>query len=126
MAASVLLPTEHQETVAVVQWWEHVCGGYGLSRHLLHHSPNEARRTWTTAASLKAEGMRTGWPDLILAVPRGGKGCLFIEMKRQRGGKLTDEQRTVLGILGGAGTAVAVCKGASEAIARIQEYLRTK
>lgn len=124
MAASVLLPTEHQETVAVVTWWEHVCGSYGLSRHVLHHSPNEARRSFTCAARLKAEGMRTGWPDLILAVPRGGKGCLFLEMKRQKGGKLTDEQRTVLSVLEGAGNAVAVCKGASEAIMRIEEYLR--
>ena len=46
---------------------------------LLHHIPNEGKRT--NGALLKAAGMVSGVPDLSLPVARRGFNGLYIEMK---------------------------------------------
>jgi hypothetical protein len=54
--------------------------------------PNGGRRDAVTGARLKAEGVVAGVADLFLAVPRGGCGGLFVEMKAA-GGRLSAAQR---------------------------------
>jgi len=65
-------------------------------------------------------------PDLCLPVPRGGFHGLYIELKRLRGGRLSEQQRAWLDALGKQGYAVAVCKGWEEAAETIQRYLEGK
>lgn len=121
--ASALCPTETVETKAVVKWWADVCSSYGLPNEALLHIPNEGKRSVRVAAILKAEGMRPGTPDLFLAVPRHNSSGLWIEMKRQKGGVVSDNQRHMMGLLEGLGYEVQVCRGASEALTTIQQYL---
>jgi hypothetical protein len=44
--------------------------------------PNGGLRDPRTAASLKAEGVKSGVPDVFLPIPRHGLAGLFIELKR--------------------------------------------
>ena len=95
------------------------------SRHpaLLWAIPNGGRRDAVTGARLKAEGVLAGIPDLFLSWPANGRHGLFIELKRQRGGKLSKSQQTAISALRNAGYRVEVCRGWVEAKQAIVDYL---
>ena len=83
------IPTEHEEQVMLIKWFDLQ---YPELRGRLAACPNGGQRNVIVAAKLKAEGVRPGYPDLNLLVPRHGFSGLFIELKRQKGGNLTAEQ----------------------------------
>lgn len=82
---------------------------YPHHRRLLHHSPNEGKRSYYIGRRLQAMAMQKGYPDLFLAVPRGGYHGLYVELKSNRG-RLTDEQEVMLALLAEQGYKTAVCK----------------
>ncbi len=47
--------------------------------------PNGGSRNFLEAVNLKKQGVVAGTSDLILLTPRGGFGCLCIEMKAEKG-----------------------------------------
>lgn len=87
---------------------------------LLHHVPNEGKRT--NGAVLKAAGLKTGVPDLYLPVPRGGFHGLYIEMKFGSG-KTTKAQEEFMALLRQQGYKTAVAYGAEQAREIIRHYL---
>lgn len=60
-------------------------------RLLLNHCPCETKRDAKVGAKLRDMGMRAGYPDLVLHLPRHGYGCLGIELKII-GGKQNENQ----------------------------------
>lgn len=114
------VPTEAQEQITLFSWAA-VQAIPELA--LLYHIPNGGSRHKAEAARLRAEGVRSGVPDLCLPVPRGGCHGLYIELKRLRGGRLSEQQRAWLDALGKQGYAVAVCKGWEDAAETILRYL---
>lgn len=86
------VPTEHEEQRALMTWAAAQAVRYP-ELHLLHAIPNGGHRSKATAGKLKAEGVKPGVPDLHLPVPRGSHRSLYLEMKRQKGGKLSEAQR---------------------------------
>lgn len=87
---------------------------------LLHHIPNEGKRT--NGAILKAAGMKSGVPDLCLPVARLGFHGLYIEMKYQKG-KTSVEQEEFMVLLRQQGYKTAVAWGADQAQEIIRHYL---
>ena len=95
-------------------------------RQLLYHVPNGGSRNKIEAARLRAQGVKSGVPDLCLPVARGGNHGLYIALKRQRGGRISEEQvRWIDGLLE-QGYAAAICKGGQEAASVIIDYLQRK
>lgn len=90
---------------------------------MLAHIPNEGKRTKTTGARLKREGLRRGYPDIILDVPRGEYHGLRIELKRRQGYKISTEQKEWIRKLNKQGYAAAFCFGWEEAWEFIHAYL---
>jgi len=119
------IPTESQEQRAVMQWAE-VCKGMCPELALLVHIPNGGLRDPIVAVKLKREGVKKGFPDLFLPVPRGQYHGLMIELKRVKGGVVKPEQKQWLDHLNAQGYRAVVCKGADEAIKEIENYLRGK
>jgi hypothetical protein len=116
--------TEHDEQVNLMQWAAHAtCAHPEL--HLLYAIPNGGQRHKVTAAKLKAEGVKSGVPDLHLPVPRGTFAGLYIELKRRKGGVVSPEQREWLNNLEAHGYRTYVCKGWESARDAILEYLAT-
>ena len=111
------IPTESQEQRAVVDF-------LNLIKCPHFHIPNGGARNKITAARLKAEGVSAGVPDLCIPVPSSGFHGLFIEMKRKKGGSLSDAQKKWLRILDINGYQASVCKGAEDAIQTIERYLK--
>lgn len=74
-------------------------------------------------AKLKREGLREGVSDIQLPVKRGQYGSLFIELKRRKGGRVSDEQREWIDLMWELGNAAYICYGWEEAAKVIEEYL---
>lgn len=110
------VPTEHEEQVRFVNWLETY-----HSEIWFYAVPNGGKRHIRTAVTLKAEGVKRGVPDLHF--PMLG---LWVEMKRQRGGKLSPEQKGWIQHLESIGDTVLVCKGADQAIEQFTEFLEAK
>ncbi len=117
----VIVPTEHEEQVALFQW-----AAANEEEHeelkLLFAVPNGGYRPMATAAQLKAEGVRAGVPDVCLPVARGRFHSLWIEMKRKPN-TTSDAQRAWLDALRRYGHCAVVCWSANEAINSIISYL---
>ncbi len=71
---------------------------------------------------MKAEGLRAGLPDLMLAVATQGAHGLFLEMKA-KGGKVSPAQNEVMGILQEQGYSCFVAFGFEDARNQILIYL---
>ena len=114
--------SEHAEQVAVIQWWDRACRVYGFPPYVLMAIPNAGKRSYAAAAWMKAEGLRSGVPDMFLAIPRVALGGLWIEMKRGKN-KPDAKQEEVMAYLS-LRYAVRVCYSAEEAIATIKEWMK--
>lgn len=76
-----------------------------------------------TGGRLRAEGLKSGVPDLCLPSAHGQYHGLYIEMKRTQGSKTTPEQKEWLAALEAEGYQTALCRGADAAIEIITDYL---
>lgn len=113
---------ESLQQQTVIQWWRIACNRYHLPENVLFAVPNGGMRSVKTAARLKAEGVRAGIPDLVLAVPRDPYHGLFIEMKQGKG-RLSPAQAATLSILEQQGYATVVPYGFEAAQMAITDYL---
>jgi len=116
-------PTESAEQIALFRWAEWAKGTMP-ELALLYHIPNGGKRYVATAKRLKAEGVKSGVPDLCPPVARGGFHGFYIELKRTRGNKATGNQEGWLVQLAGQGYHTAVCFGWEAAAQALQDYLR--
>ncbi len=123
------LPKEHDEQAAVIQWWRYYSASKKLDERLLFAIPNGTLLAGSYVeraiqmAKLKAEGLRVGFPDLCLAVLRGGFGALYVEMKRRDGGRTSPAQEDVQLVLMESGYRVVSANWADQAIRAICEYV---
>lgn len=116
------MPTESVEQQRLFEWATWAQGAHP-ELGMLYHIPNEGKRSRKTGARMRAEGLKKGFPDLCLPVARKGKHGLYIELKRTKGGRVSDSQREWLEKLAAEGYAVAVCYGWENAAETIKNYL---
>jgi len=110
------IPSEHQEQCGFLHWFRAKFPGV-----FIFAIPNGGKRAITTAKALKAEGVVRGVPDLC--VPEWG---LWIEMKRQKQGRLSPDQRHVIMKLENIGHTVIVGYGATDASRKVLEFISLK
>lgn len=114
---------EHQEQKFLFEWWAIMCQRYKIPSELLFAIPNGGKRNIITAKLLKDEGVKAGVPDVFLAVPRKDFNGLFIEMKKKKGGVVSENQTKMLELLKRFGYKAVVCNGAEAAVKEIVSYL---
>lgn len=114
------IPTEAQEQTTLFQW-----AAYHLELELqsMFAIPNGGSRNQIEALHLKQQGVKAGVPDIFVPCMRGGYGGLFIEMKRRKGGRLSEAQREMIDNLRCCGYRVEVCEGWEAARDVITEYM---
>lgn len=98
----------------------------GFDSRLLFAIPNAGKRDVKNASRMKAEGLTSGIPDIMLAIARKGFHGLFIEMKRIKGSTTSDDQKEVIPELQRQGYSCHICKGCSEAQKVFDWYLLDK
>lgn len=114
--------TESVEQQQLMTWARMMEGKYpALS--MLYHIPNEGLRSRATGGRLRAEGLKSGVPDLCLPVPSGRYHGLYIELKREKGGKKSEAQIAWIEKLTAQGYCAMFCYGAEHAIKEIELYL---
>lgn len=114
--------SEDTEQINVVTWAQRSTGRYPELK-LLHHIPNEGRRSQATGKKLKQMGMLAGVPDLHLPVPKGAYHSLYIEMKYDDG-RISKDQKEFISYAADLGNYCCVCYTATEAIEILREYLQ--
>lgn len=117
------IPLETEEQQNLFQWARLMEGKYPELR-LLHHIPNGGLRNKPVAVRLTAEGVRRGVPDICLPVARGDYHGLYVELKRIKGSKTSDEQEEWIDLLNKNGYRAEICFGFDEARRVIEGYLR--
>lgn len=115
--------SEHREQSALIQWWQVFSQTKKIDECLLFAIPNGGKRTFAVANIMKSEGMRSGVPDLFLAIPKGEYHGMFIEMKRVDGGRVSEAQREYLNLLSIVGYKCVVCHGFDAACSAIKDYI---
>lgn len=119
------LPSEGEEQATLFSWAQ-MQSRRRPELKLLFHIPNGGSRNKIEAAHLKAQGVKAGVPDLFLPVARGVWYGLFIELKRQKGGRVSDQQRRWIEALERQGYRAEIACGWREAAAIITDYLDNK
>lgn len=92
-----------------------------------HHSPNEGKRTPQTGAKLKAMGMKAGFADIFISIPKQGFHGLFIEHKAIHDdgtkGKPTDSQKEFIDNKNAMGYKAVFTYGLDDLIQTLRKYL---
>ena len=118
VAGTAVLKSEHYEQREFVLWFRKT---YPDVR--IFAIPNGGWRSRITAAKLKAEGASPGVPDLFIPA-----WLVWIEMKRSKGGVLSDKQKDWRQYLLSIGHTFILANGKEQAIEAIKEqaWTRTK
>lgn len=120
-----MIPTEAQEQSALFEWAGRMQGRYP-ALGLLFHIPNGGSRHPAEARHLREQGVKAGVPDICLPVPNGRYAAMYIEMKRTKGGRVSEEQKAWITALNRAGNLAVVCRGWEDARQAITDYLNDK
>lgn len=111
---------EHIEQVQFVKWFNGVEKFRDL---ILFAIPNGGKRGIKTASKLKLEGVLSGTPDIQILLPNGKS--VFIEMKKEKGGKLSPAQIDFINKSQSLGHTVIVANGCNEASKKFIEFLKS-
>lgn len=112
-----IILTEHQEQSLVIQY----CN---LKKIPIFHIPNGSYKSLTARVKAKQEGLKAGVPDLMVPFPNKEHHGLFIEMKRVKNSKVSDQQLKWIELLNNQGYKAIVCYGSSAAIKEIESYIK--
>lgn len=83
------------------------------------------RTSYLQAIKMKRTGYVKGFPDLFIYEPNQDYKGLAIEMKKEKGGVASPEQKWWQEQLRNRGYASYICKGSEKAIKVIDEYFTT-
>ena len=108
-------PKEEREQEVLAQFLDLKFHGQWL------HLPNEGRKHVAYHMKMKKQGLKKGAPDVLIFRPTCAFVGVAIELKRQRGGKVSPEQQEWLDMLSRAGWSARVCRGADDAIRFVRE-----
>lgn len=112
--------SEHDEQTALFRWAALAAVQWPPLRWMFA-IPNGGERHPFVAAKLRAEGVRSGVPDLFLPAPTPTAHGLFVELKVGRN-KATEHQAQWLAALSAAGYRAVVCYGWEAAARDILDY----
>ena len=110
-----IFPTEDQEQEAFINWFR-----FNYKNHFIFAVPNGGSRNIIEATKLKKTGLVAGVPDLIILSEN--KEVLFIEMKKQKEGRLSKVQKQIIPKIESLGFTVLICYGFKDAAEKVKEY----
>ena len=116
VSGTAVLKSEHYEQREFVSWFRKTYPGVRIFA-----IPNGGFRSRLTGARLKAEGASPGVPDLFIPA-----WLVWIEMKREKGGRLDDKQKDWRDYLLSIGHTFILANGKQQAVEAITEAAWTR
>lgn len=111
------LPSEAQEQSLLATWLDRQnIRFFAIPNGAWHKNIHEGLK-------LKRTGVKRGTPDLAIPLPRKPYHGLYIELKRQKGGKPTPEQVDWINFLNNVGYRAEISYGFEDAKQLILNYL---
>lgn len=114
-----LIISEFQEQCLVVEYLEMLLS-HGKVKVFSAVPNNTFTKSWVQKRKQVAEGVRPGVPDMIIVTENH---CLFLEMKKQKGGTLSAYQKEWIQALQGKKVVATVAKGFDQARVVIDSLL---
>ena len=114
--------SEYNEQCCVMDWAEAMTPRYP-ELALLNSSANGVRVPIGLAVKMKKAGLKKGYPDLFLPVPRGKFHGLYVEQKI-KGGRQSEEQKWWEARLRQLGYAYFLCWDSRATCEVIEGYLK--
>lgn len=116
--AKVVVESERRAQQRLVQWLHEI----GVPFYAVPNGANVAPHHRQT---LLSEGLSPGVPDLVIPIPSPSRGyhSLYIELKRETGGVVSEAQKKWIDRLNGYGHRAVVCHGFDKAKEEIEWYL---
>jgi hypothetical protein len=116
---TTVIPSEYSECIALVEYLHLLKRMKKIKAYT--HIPNETYTTsWNAKRKNVAMGVESGFPDYVVVT---NNKVLFIEMKKRKGGVVSDNQNFWLESLNSVGATTSVCRGYEEAKAFIDHHL---
>ena len=109
-----MIKTEHQEQVDFINLFKVMYRDV-----IIFAIPNGGLRHIAVAKKLKKEGVLSDVPDLF--VPQW---FLWIEMKKEKGGVLSEPQKKMISALKSFGYQVIIAYGSLDGIKKVQKFLK--
>ena len=115
-------PGKHpRETAEAITFFNELKIRYPHLEKLATHVRNESKRTMAQAQKHKAEGLVTGYPDIIII----GHPMFVCELKtKNKNSRLRKEQKEILELASDTGAFVCVAYGWEAAINAVEDWLR--
>lgn len=111
-----LVPTELFEQIKLASWL--------TKNNILHFAvPNGGKRHLIEAIKFKRSGVQSGVPDIVVPIATKRYHGLFLELKRRKGGRVSDTQLYWLAELRKQGYCAEIAYGADQAIQIVLDYL---
>lgn len=116
-------PTEDSIHFALVDWLKTVPYKNGFLIDYFHHSPNGGTSSPRQKAKFTRMNTLNGFPDLECFIAKGRYHGLYVELKREKGGIVSADQKRILGMLSEEGYAAVVCRGFDASVKSIEQYM---
>ncbi|MCD8266043.1 MAG: VRR-NUC domain-containing protein [Prevotellaceae bacterium] len=113
--------SEHDLQRMCVDWFRYQ---HPTLRERLFAVPNGGDRNRIVAAKMKGEGVLKGVADLLLLVPRHGRGALLIEMKNAKGRQSGEQKEWEADVTRNGEYRYVVCRSLDGFIREINDYLK--
>jgi len=110
------MKSEHIEQRELVKWFRQTYVGIRIFA-----IPNGGHRHKAVAMKLKLEGVSKGVPDLFIP-----ELSLWVEMKRSKGGVVSDDQKNWMKYLSGIGHTCIVGHGYEDAKSKIIDIIKDR
>lgn len=88
---------------------------------LIYAVPNGGYRSMSEAIKIKAEGGKSGVPDVVLPIPNGIYASLYLEFKTEKG-VVSSNQKNYIKLLKDAKNSVKVVRSAESALKAVEEH----
>ena len=113
--------SEYTEQVEIFNWAKKHENTYPALK-LLNASLNGVKLSIGQAVKTKAGGMKAGYPDIFLPIPKNNYHGLFIELKKNKQDKVQELQKWWKNELNAYGYLAVICYGYDEAINFIKKF----
>ena len=119
----LIQPLEKHEQQSFLHWFNLQ---YPMFKDNIFVNLESSKRSLEYASILKKQGMKRGRPDIEILIPNEHYHGLFIEMKRVKHGKVSEDQKKILATLNAHNYKAVVCFGWEEARQVTLDYLPLK